>query len=61
MDYRKKLIVKPGSQVRLKDIDPAYHGKHESEAEAAKDLADNVARLTHLQYLALCREKTFAT
>jgi PPK2 family polyphosphate:nucleotide phosphotransferase len=50
LDYRKKLIVKPGSKVRLKDIDPGYHGKHETEEAAAEDLNANVARLTALQY-----------
>ena len=57
MDYRKKLIVEPGSQVRLKDVDPGFHGKHESEAEAAADLAKNVARLTKLQELLYAERK----
>ncbi|MBL8905653.1 MAG: polyphosphate kinase 2 family protein [Rhizobiales bacterium] len=57
MDYRKKLIVKPGAKIRLKDIDPAWHGKHETEAEAAQDLAENVAKLTHLQYLLYAEKK----
>ncbi|MFO0994547.1 MAG: polyphosphate kinase 2 family protein [Hyphomicrobiales bacterium] len=57
MDYRKKLIVKPGTKIRLKDIDPAYHGEHESEAEAQQDLAGNVAKLTHLQYLLYAERK----
>ena len=33
MDFRKKLIVEPGSKVRLKAIDPGFHGKHENEDE----------------------------
>ena len=57
MDFRKKLIVEPGSRVRLKDIDPAFHGKHESEAEAAADLAKHVARLTKLQALLYAERK----
>ena len=57
MDYRKKLIVKPGAKVRLKDIDPAWHGQHENEAAAAKELAENVARLTDLQYLLYAEKK----
>ena len=30
MDYRKKLVVEPGAKVKLKAIDPGYHGKHET-------------------------------
>lgn len=51
MDYRKKLIVEPGSKVRLKKIDPGWHGKHHDEAEAKAALTRNVARLTALQQL----------
>ncbi len=51
MDYRKKLIVKPGSKVRLKDFDPAWHGKHENEKEAAEDMAKHLARITKQQRL----------
>src|SRR5690606_20815454 len=50
MDYRKKLAVKPGAKVRLKAIDPAFHGSHDSEASAKAELAREVARLTELQY-----------
>ena len=50
MDYRKKLVVEPGSKARLKAIDPAFHGKHESENGAESALAKEVARLTALQY-----------
>ncbi len=51
MDFRKKLIVEPGSKVRLKKIDPDYHGKLRDEGEAKAELARNVARLTELQQL----------
>jgi len=57
LDYRKKLIVKPGSTVKLKDIDPAYHGKHGSEAAAQEELQANVAKLTHQQYLLYAEKK----
>jgi PPK2 family polyphosphate:nucleotide phosphotransferase len=50
MDYRKKLAVRPGAKVRLKAIDPAFHGTHESEESARTELAREVARLTELQY-----------
>lgn len=51
MDYRRKLIVEPGSKVRLKKIDPGWHGRHRDEAEAKAALARNVERLTDLQQL----------
>jgi PPK2 family polyphosphate:nucleotide phosphotransferase len=57
MDYRKKLIVRPGAKIRLKDIDPAWHDGHESQAEAAEELAANVAELTSLQYLLYAEKK----
>lgn len=59
MDYRKKLVVAPGSKVRLRDIDPAFHGEHETHEAALADLQKEVARLTHLQYL-LYAEKQHA-
>lgn len=49
MDLRKKLIVEPGSRVKLKDIDAGFHGDFASEQEARDALARNVARLTELQ------------
>lgn len=57
MDYRKKLIVAPGSKVRLHDIDPAFHGEHETHAAALADLQKEVARLTHLQYVLYAEKK----
>ncbi len=29
MDYRKQMIVNPGQKLRLKDVDPAFKGRHE--------------------------------
>ncbi len=57
MDYRKKLRVAPGSKVKLRSIDPAFHGKHTGEAEARADLAREVARLTALQYRLYAEKK----
>jgi PPK2 family polyphosphate:nucleotide phosphotransferase len=51
MDYRKKLMVEPGSSIRLRNVDAAYHGKHETHEAALGELQKQVARLTHLQYL----------
>ena len=34
MNLTKQLKVEPGSKVKLADIDPGFHGKHESERES---------------------------
>lgn len=57
MDYRKKLIVAPGSKVRLKSVDPGFHGKGLTEENAAAALAREVARLTELQYRLYAEKK----
>jgi PPK2 family polyphosphate:nucleotide phosphotransferase len=57
MDYRKKLIVEPGSRIQLRDIDAAYHGRHETHEAALGELQEQVARLTHLQYLLYAERK----
>jgi PPK2 family polyphosphate:nucleotide phosphotransferase len=57
MNYAKKLVVDPGEKFRLKKVDPDWHGKHEDEEAAKKDLADNVARLTGLQELLYAERK----
>jgi len=49
MDLRKKLIVEPGTHVRLKDVDAGFHGDYASGDHAKDDLAKNEARLAELQ------------
>lgn len=49
MGLRDKLIVKPGSKIRLKDVDASFHGDYKSAEHAKEDLAANAARLTELQ------------
>jgi PPK2 family polyphosphate:nucleotide phosphotransferase len=51
MDYRKKLVVEPGSKVRLSKIDPSYSGEHESHEKALPEIQANVERMDKLQYL----------
>lgn len=51
MDFRKRFLVKPGGKIRLKDIDPGYHGKHGSEKEAAQDIERYKDKLTETQRL----------
>ncbi|MFG1400501.1 polyphosphate kinase 2 family protein [Xanthobacter sediminis] len=49
MGLRKKLVVEPGTRIRLKDVDAAFHGDYASSEHAKEDLAKNVARLAELQ------------
>ena len=41
-NYRKKLIVEPGSKIRLKHFDPGYHGKHESHESALESVSGSM-------------------
>ncbi len=50
-DYRSAFIVKPGSDLRLGDIDPSYKGEHESREKAKPEIAQQMARMGELQYL----------
>src|SRR5262245_25920972 len=54
MGYRELLIVEPGHKVRLKDIDPGYHGKHESHDKAQPEID------SHLQHMAALQELMYA-
>ena len=49
MNLAKRLKVEPGSKVKLSDIDPDFHGTHESEDEAKAELQHNLDRITELQ------------
>jgi len=49
VNLTKQFKVQPGSKVKLSDIDPGFHGKHESEEEAKSELQSNLARIADLQ------------
>jgi PPK2 family polyphosphate:nucleotide phosphotransferase len=51
MDYRKRFVVEPGAKVRLRKIDPAFTGRHESHQKASPEIQKHVARMDKLQYL----------
>jgi PPK2 family polyphosphate:nucleotide phosphotransferase len=51
VNYSKKLIVEPGRKVRFEDLDPDYHGKHASAADAEAESQEALAELTRLQRL----------
>ena len=59
MDYRDKLIVKPGHKLRLKDIDPAFKGHHENHESALQELEHYRQKLGQMQAL-LYAEKRHA-
>lgn len=49
MGLISKLIVKPGSHVRLSDVDADFHGDYDSEKSAQKVLAAKIANIGELQ------------
>ena len=55
--FRKEFSVEPGSSVKLKDIDPGYHGKHESHEAALPEIQAHVQRMYELQYLMYAERK----
>jgi PPK2 family polyphosphate:nucleotide phosphotransferase len=56
-NYRKKLVVKPESKIRLKHFDPAYHGKHESRKSALPEIENNRQKMEQLQFLMYAENK----
>ena len=50
-NLHKHLVVSPGSKAKLRDMDPGYHGHHESHQEALSDIQSHVERMDQLQYL----------
>ena len=56
-NYRKKLVVEPGSKIRLKHLDPSYHGKHESRESALPEIQKNLQKMDQLQYLMYAENK----
>jgi len=45
----ERLIVPPGTTIRLKDYDPAWTGKFRSKEDATEKLQSDIARLAALQ------------
>lgn len=50
MDFFKKMLVKPGSKVRLKEIDPEDQFGFDDATELQQRLEKNLAKLAKLQY-----------
>ena len=51
MDYSELFRVKPGSKVKLGEIDPNFTAKHENKASAQDQLDKYTRKLRELQYL----------
>jgi PPK2 family polyphosphate:nucleotide phosphotransferase len=49
VNYFERFRVRPGSRVKLKDIDPAFKDRHESHEDAAAEIEQYRKRLSHLQ------------
>jgi PPK2 family polyphosphate:nucleotide phosphotransferase len=47
----RELIVEPGSRFELGDIDPSYHGEHESAEAALPEIHAHLQKMDQLQYL----------
>jgi PPK2 family polyphosphate:nucleotide phosphotransferase len=57
MDYRKEFRVDPGDKLRMKKLDPAYKGKHTSEAEAKQDTENYRQKLGRQQAVLYAEHK----
>ena len=57
MNYFQRFIVKPGTKVKLSDIDPDFTDKHESKKDAADIIEHNALRLRELQELLYAEHK----
>ena len=52
-----EFLVAPGTQVKLGDIDPGYHGKHESREPVLSKIQSYSQRMDQLQYLMYAEKK----
>jgi PPK2 family polyphosphate:nucleotide phosphotransferase len=57
LDYRKQFRVKPGQKLRLNKLDPAYAGRHESEADAKEEAEHCLKKLARQQDLLYAEHK----
>lgn len=57
MNFYDEFIVEPGSEVKLADIDPSYHGKYDSRETAESEIDSLLNKLDHLQYLLYAERK----
>ena len=57
MRFEKKFRVKPNEKLRLKDIDPAFRGQHETEQDAAVEIEHFRQKMAQLQGVLYAEKK----
>ena len=57
MRFEKMFRVKPDEKLRLKDIDPAFRGKHETEQEASVEIDHYRQKMAKLQAVLYAEKK----
>ena len=57
MRFEKMFRVKPDKKLRLKDIDPAYRGQHETEQDAAVEIEHYRQKMANLQAVLYAEKK----
>ena len=57
MDIYKKLIIKPGKKIILKEYDPAFTSNIQNKDQIEKKLEENISRLIELHYLLYAEHK----
>ena len=57
MDYREKFFVDPGKTLKLKDVDPAFKGHHETAEAAAEEIEHYRGKLASRQSLLYAEKK----
>ena len=53
----KKLVVVPGTKIKLRDFDPGDHGKHKSHKQASPEIQKHLEKMDRLQYLMYSEHK----
>jgi PPK2 family polyphosphate:nucleotide phosphotransferase len=49
--YLDQLLVPPGSKIRLRDVDPAFHGPHAAHTDAQAEIDASLKQINELQNL----------
>lgn len=57
MDNRKTLVAKPGEKTKLQNVDPGFHGKHESHEKALPEIQKHLDTLHDLQFTLYAERK----
>jgi len=57
VNYRKEFLVKPGSKIKLDELDPGYKGKHLSEDRAQAKMEDLRGEMAAQQSLLYAERK----